>query len=59
MLRQDRWLKWASLILTLAIIASTLFLKQHSLIDVITGIILCMITYFIFYKSSLVSRLPS
>ncbi len=59
MLDQDQWIKWASFILTLAIIASTLFLKQHSVLDVIGGIILALITYFIFYKSRLVSRLPS
>ncbi|MGI6007789.1 MAG: phosphatase PAP2 family protein [Ruminococcus sp.] len=59
MLDQDPWIKWASLILTLAIIASTLFLKQHSILDVIGGAVLALITYFIFYKSRLVSRLPS
>lgn len=59
MLDQDRWIKWASFVLTVAIIASTLFLKQHSVLDVIGGIVLAIITYLIFYKSRLVSRLPS
>lgn len=59
LLEQDRWLKWASLLLTSAIIASTIFLKQHSILDVIGGIILASGTYYIFYKSKLVSRLPN
>lgn len=59
MLEQDQWIKWASLILTLAIIASTLFLKQHSIIDVLGGAVLALITYLLFYRSRFVSRLLS
>ena len=57
MLDQDRWLKWASLILTSSIVVSTLFLKQHSILDVISGIVLAIATDHLFYKSKLVSRL--
>lgn len=49
MLSQDRWLIGASLVLTVLIVLSTVFLKQHSVIDVVSAIILNVICYFIFY----------
>ena len=36
-----------------------LFLKQHSIIDVLGGAVLALITYLLFYRSRFVSRLPS
>jgi len=51
MLEKDRWLIGASFILTCLIILSTVFLKQHSLVDVITGIVMAVASYFLFYKS--------
>lgn len=39
------------LVLAILIILSTLFLKQHAIVDVLSGIVLCVIAYFIvFYK---------
>ncbi len=55
---KDKWLKYASLFLTIAIITSTLFLKQHSLIDAVAGILLAFVTYLIFYKSPLEKHIP-
>lgn len=49
MLQDDKWLIWVSFILTCLIVLSTMFLKQHSVIDVVAGIILCMISYLLFY----------
>lgn len=53
MLERDRWLIGASFMLTCLIILSTVFLKQHSLIDVFAGIGLAVISYFVFYRSRL------
>lgn len=62
MLEKDRWLIGASFLLTCLIILSTVFLKQHSLIDVFAGIGLAVISYFVFYRSRLIDsicqRLP-
>lgn len=49
MLSQDRWLIGASLVLTVLIVLSTMFLKQHSVVDVISALFLNVIGYFIFY----------
>lgn len=50
MLSKDRWLIKASFVLTFLIVLSTVFLKQHSVIDVCAAIILNIISYFIFYR---------
>ncbi len=44
-----KWIKAASLILCILICMSTVFLKQHSIIDVIGGMVLALILYFPFY----------
>ena len=45
-----KWIKWASFILCILICLSTLFLKQHSIVDVAGGIVMAIILYFPFYK---------
>lgn len=50
MLKNRHLIKIGSFLLTCLIILSTLFLKQHSIIDVITGVILAILSYFLFYK---------
>ena len=50
--KQYRWLRPASFLLALSIILSTMFLKQHSIIDVIGGLILSALMYPIFYRRS-------
>lgn len=53
-LKERRGLKRASLILTLLIILSTMFLKQHSVIDVCLGSTMALFGFLVFYpqKSS-------
>ena len=50
--RKHKWLKPASFIMTASIILSTMFLKQHSVIDVIGGLLLGTIMYPFFYRRS-------
>lgn len=57
-INKSTWLKkqpycgavqWSSTILAILIVFSTVFLKQHSCVDVIGGIILAIILYYIVY----------
>ncbi|NLL73896.1 MAG: phosphatase PAP2 family protein, partial [Clostridiales bacterium] len=48
-LRPIKWLQISALILTILICMSTVFLKQHSILDVFGGIILSIIMYGIVY----------
>jgi membrane-associated phospholipid phosphatase len=48
-LRNKKGVRIASLILTLLIISSTMFLKQHSVIDVCLGATLALFGYLLFY----------
>ncbi|MBQ1900915.1 MAG: phosphatase PAP2 family protein [Lachnospiraceae bacterium] len=41
--------KWASLFVTVGIVLSTVFLKQHSIFDVLTGILMSVVLYVIVY----------
>ena len=43
------WLKWSSLILTILICLSTVFLKQHSVADIFGALVLNTFMYFIIY----------
>ncbi|WP_026528723.1 phosphatase PAP2 family protein [Butyrivibrio sp. VCD2006] len=52
--RFDKWLKNSSLVFCILIILSTMFIKQHSVIDVIGGILFAVITNLVVYKSELV-----
>ena len=42
-LKEKRWLRRGSFVLMSAIIASTMFLKQHSVFDVITGCVMALV----------------
>lgn len=44
-----KWIRLASFILSLSIVLSTVFIKQHSMVDVITGTALAAVMYLIFY----------
>ena len=48
-LKEKKWLRRGSFFLMLAIIASTMFLKQHSVFDVITGCIMGIVMYTLVY----------
>ena len=47
---KHKWIKNSSLILCILICLSTIFLKQHALIDVFGGIVMAVIVYKIVYK---------
>lgn len=51
-LREKKGVPTASLILCLLIIASTMFLKQHSVVDVVTGGLMAFSVHAIVYRSS-------
>ena len=54
-LRQNKALCIGSFLLCISIILSTVFLKQHSLFDVITGLIMAAIMYLVVYAYDVVT----
>jgi membrane-associated phospholipid phosphatase len=48
--RKNKWVKTFSLILTIAICASTVLVKQHSIIDVFASLLLCSLIYPLLYS---------
>ncbi len=48
-LKDKRWLRRGSFVLMSSIVASTMFLKQHSVFDVITGCITALVMYTLVY----------
>ncbi len=55
-MKDKRWLVRLLLILTVVIITSTLFLKQHSILDVFAALVLNYISYQIVYRSRWAAR---
>lgn len=51
-LRRIKWLQWSALLLTILICMSTVFLKQHSILDVFAALVLNTIVYVIVYLPS-------
>ena len=51
-LKKHVFVRYSIFLLTLSIVLSTMFLKQHSIIDVVAGIGLSVISYLILYKST-------
>ena len=49
-LREKRSIRFAAFILTTLIILSTMFLKQHSICDVATGITFSVASYIVIYR---------
>ena len=47
-----KWLQWSTFILTVSICMSTVFLKQHSVLDIFGALILNLILYTIIYAPS-------
>jgi len=47
--KKHKWVRWISLFLCMSIILSTMFLKQHSFFDVITGFVMAGILYAFVY----------
>ncbi|MFV0529289.1 MAG: phosphoesterase [Lachnospiraceae bacterium] len=50
LMKKHPGLVFGSLVLTISIVLSTIFLKQHSVIDVIAGMAMAMAGYIVFYK---------
>lgn len=50
-LKKYKWIQYGSLILSISIILSTMFIKQHSAFDVITAFILAAIMYMLVYDT--------
>ncbi len=48
-LKKNRVIQWSSFVLCVSIILSTMFLKQHSVFDVISGMGLFLVTYSFVY----------
>lgn len=51
------WIKWGCFALSTSIILSTMFLKQHSVFDVMTAFIMAAIVYIMVYRTDLLSNL--
>ncbi|MBQ8327034.1 MAG: phosphatase PAP2 family protein [Lachnospiraceae bacterium] len=53
-LKKHKIVRWGSFVLCVLIVLSTVFIKQHSVFDMITAFALGLIMYFITYKKSFV-----
>ncbi len=51
-LRKHTLARYGAFVFTLSIVLSTMFLKQHSIIDVVAGVGLSVVSYLMIYKSS-------
>lgn len=49
-LQKHPWIRWGACILTISIVLSTMFLKQHSIVDVVTGLAFSMVSYMVIYR---------
>lgn len=54
--KTKKYITIPSLIISIAIILSTMFLKQHSLFDVATALFLCTLMYIVLYKTDFMER---
>lgn len=48
-LKKVKWFRFLMLVITVSIVLSTMFLKQHSVIDVISALLLILILYLLIY----------
>ena len=49
-LRKNKLVRWGSWVLTLLIIAATMFLKQHTILDVVVALAMARICWFFMYR---------
>lgn len=47
--KKKYFVRWGTLILTILIVLSTMFLKQHSVIDVMGGLVMAWVLWYVFY----------
>lgn len=55
-LRNKKLIRYTALLLTILIVLSTMFLKQHSVVDVCLGATLSLAGYHLFYREQVKSR---
>lgn len=61
-LRNRKWIQFFSWLLCIAIMLATVFLKQHSALDVFGGIAVCILVFFVVYRgyaSKLLTKIES
>lgn len=51
------WIKWGCFVLSTSIVLSTMFLKQHSVFDVMTAFIMAAIVYILVYRTELLASM--
>ena len=56
-LGSNKWSRYGCLVLSVSIILSTMFLKQHSIFDVITAFLMAAAMYIIVYRTNFLSNL--
>ena len=49
-LRKNKLVRWGSWVLTLLIIAATMFLKQHTILDAVVALAMARICWFFMYR---------
>ena len=58
-LAQKKYIRISSFVLCISIILSTMFIKQHSMFDVLTAFLMAGIMYIVVYQADIVSSLQS
>ena len=58
-LRRNRFISMGSFVLSTLIIMSTVFLKQHSMFDVLTAFIMAAIVYVVVYRLDVIISLKN
>lgn len=53
----NKWIKYGCTVLSVSIVLSTMFLKQHSVFDVMTAFIMAAAVYVIIYRTELLANL--
>ena len=56
-LGSKKWIKYSCFILSISIVLSTMFLKQHSVFDVMTGLLMGVNFYIIIYRTDFIANL--
>ena len=51
-LSRKKWVLWSCWIYTILVTLSTVFVKQHSILDVLVATVVCVILYFLVYRTN-------
>ena len=49
-LKNKRWVVWGTFVLTISIVAATMFLKQHTVVDVVLALAMNVVVYILVYR---------